>query len=100
MERLAFRLLYNCGNKPVIITRIIITSRKLGQDNQNDGCDPCGSLQALRRNKYAASMDGGFGNFARTKTTDVSSCGLSASLFGNAAALKAFERQSGMTIEE
>lgn len=36
----------------------------------------------------------------RGRDFDLDSCGLSASLFGNSAALKSFERKSGMSVEE
>lgn len=54
-----------------------------------NGGGSCGSP------KWSVPAAGG-----NSPTLDVDSCMLSASLFGNCAALKAFEKKSGMSIEE
>lgn len=77
----------------------------MAHENQNEGCDPCAIMR--RNNKYSsnncgscgASQGGGAVNGMSPKV-DMDSCVLSASLFGNAAALKEFERKSGMSIEK
>lgn len=54
-----------------------------------NGGGSCGSP------KWSVPAAGG-----NSPTLDVDSCMLSASLFGNCAALKSFEKKSGMSIEE
>lgn len=86
--------------------------RRLSQDNRNNNnnsnCDTFATLSPQRNPQYTEQDDltqwtvpaADSSSRSARINMDVDSCGLSASLFGNCAALKSFEKKSGMSIEK